>query len=161
MSRLRNIANNHGKVFLKYAVVGVSGTLIDVLLFTFLIATTPLGNTIGGHVAAATVSFVLAVVNNYTWNRKWTFRSHKAAIHRQFTKFFLVSSGGWLLNTLFLTLFSFVLLQFFIGGIVVPQSDVLPTWGSTLAKIGASCVVLVYNFLANRFWTFAEAPSRR
>ena len=60
-----------GKTFLKYALVGVSGTIIDVVGFTALISLTSLNRFI-----AASLSFVAAVINNYSWNRIWTFQDH-------------------------------------------------------------------------------------
>jgi dolichol-phosphate mannosyltransferase len=128
---------------LKYALVGVSGTFIDIGLFALLLARTVLSPTI-----AATLSFILAVINNYTWNRLWTY-AHvpKKNVHKQFAKFFFVSCGGLVLNILFLHLFSFGLSHVFFP---------LPIWGSVLAKIGASGMVLVYNFLLNTFWTFSS-----
>jgi putative flippase GtrA len=144
---IKKAIKKHSVPFLKYALVGVSGTVIDVGLFTLLIAKTPLGISYAGHIIAATISFTLAVLNNYTWNRKWTFRHHKAEDKKRFMKFFLVSCGGWVLNTTFLTVFSSILLLML--GFLTPGV-------SALAKICASGVVLIYNFIANRFWTFRE-----
>lgn len=123
--------------FIKYSVVGVSGTVIDVGLFALLIATTPLESSTTGHVTAASLSFLAAVINNYVWNRRWTFRDRTSRVRTQFTKFFIVSCGGWLLNTLSLLLFSLAI-------------------SPVVAKLGASGVVLAYNYSANRSWTFRQ-----
>ena len=58
------------KPFLKYCVVGVLGTLLDLAaLFVFVeyvgIAVIP----------ATTLSFLLAVTNNFILNKTWTFKS--------------------------------------------------------------------------------------
>ncbi len=145
MKRVHALVRRNAKVFLKYALVGVTGTVLDVGLFALLIITTPLGDSISGRIVAATISFILAVVNNYTWNRRWTFADKKSNVRQQFSKFFLVSCGGWFLNVAFLTLFTWVLIEMFAFGDVS---------GSTLAKILASGVVLSYNFVANKIWTF-------
>ncbi len=143
--------DKHGSAFLKYVVVGVIGTLLDVGLFTLLIAQTSLGNTWTGHITAATLSFLVAVINNYVLNSLWTFQSKKTTDKKQFSKFFLVSCLGWLLNVTFLSLFSWAI-AILIGS--------LPPLASAVAKICASGVVLIYNFIANRFWTFREALNR-
>lgn len=157
MQRLKKIQQQHGLVFLKYALVGISGTFIDVGLFTFLIATTFLGSTPVLHAVAASTSFVLAVTNNYYWNSRWTFAdASRAGSKKQYAKFLLVSTGGWLLNLFFLTIFASLLCQLLIGAGLLAAGAAIPTWGLTLAKIAASIVVLVYNFLANRFWTFKQ-----
>lgn len=147
---IRRILAHHGPVFGRYAIVGIGGTIIDVGLFAVLIATTPLGMTMSGRVVAASISFVLAVLNNYYWNRRWTFRSTSTAIGRQFGIFFLVSCGGWVLNATLLVAFTQL-----IHTALQMNDDVTPeTWMSFVAKIAASGVVLLYNYVANRSLTF-------
>lgn len=138
----RHLAKHHASTFFRYALVGASGTLIDVGIFTLLVAKTVLWPW-----AAATISFIAAVLNNYTWNRKWTYAHQKKTNSKQFEKFFLVSCGGLILNILFLSLFRSSFTVFW---------NPLPLWGLTLAKIGASGCVLLYNFLLNTFWTFSS-----
>lgn len=145
MKRIRAAVKNNAATFAKYAVVGATGTAIDVGLFALLVACTPLGASAGGRIVAATFTFVLAVANNYTWNRRWTFADRKSEVRKQFAKFFVVSCGGWGLNIAFLSLFSWILIHALFFGSVL---------GSALGKILASCVVLAYNFAANKLWTF-------
>ena len=144
--KLPHIIQKHGKAFTKYAIVGVAGTVIDVGLFTVLIAMTPLGFTSLGHTAAASISFVLAVINNYYWNSKWTFAAETSkASNKRFAKFFFVSCIGFVLNLMFLSIFASILSIAFVT---------MLTLDLTIAKVGASGCVLIYNFIANRFWTF-------
>ncbi len=130
--------------FIKYATVGAVGTLIDVGVFTLLVATTPLGDTYEGRIAAASCSFLLAVVNNYIGNRAWTFRNTDRRVGAQFTKFFLVSCIGLVLNAAALTLVSWL-----ISTVVMPS-----TATHAASKLVASGVVLLYNYFANSRWTF-------
>lgn len=141
-----------GKTFLKYAVVGVSGTIIDVAGFTALISLTSLNRFV-----AASMSFVAAVINNYSWNRIWTFQDHVHEIKKQFPKFFAVSVVGLLLNLFFLWLIALIIASLFTAIGFIPSVEAMPTWGQTLAKLGASACVLTYNFLANRYWTFKQS----
>ena len=124
---IRRFVNNHGMTFFKFAMVGATGTLVDVGVFTLLLSLSALGDSLAGHTIAASISFALAMVNNYQWNRLWTFRHHHAT-HRQFVKFMIVSCGGWVLNALFFTLLSWVALQIL---------GALPTSVSVLAKMFA------------------------
>ena len=144
---IKRTLKHHGIPFLKYALVGVSGTILDVGLFTLLVAVTPLGETLLGHIIAATITFTIAVSNNYFWNSRWTFKEHARRDKKQFFQFFLVSIIGWALNTFFLTVFSTLFIHLF--------STLTPLL-SALAKICASGIVLIYNFLMNRFWTFKK-----
>ncbi len=138
------------KYFLKYSIVGVSGTLIDIAGFAALLKFTSLN-----RFAAATISFIAAVANNFTWNKLWTFKDHQQNVSSQFAKFLLVSTGGLLLNLAFLWLFTRL-----IALLIDTDISQLSVLLSTLAKLGASATVLVYNFSMNRFWTFKPAQTK-
>jgi putative flippase GtrA len=119
--------------FLTFAGVGVVaavahyGVLI-VLVEIFKIA--PVIATLWGFLAGAAVSYWL--------NRHFTFRSDRP--HREAApRFLAVSTGGFVLNGLIM----FVLNEH---------------WGVPylLAQVIATLIVLVWNFSANRLWTFRD-----
>lgn|SRR5574344_766568 len=119
--------------FLKFGVVGVSGTLIDfgvtyVCKEIFRIHKF-LANAIG---------FILAATSNYILNRIWTWGSTSTQVGVEYLKFFAVSLIGLGINTLIIYLLH-------------------EHWKRNfyLAKVGATVVVMVWNFLANNFFTFA------
>ena len=119
--------------FLKFCVVGFSGTAIDFGL-TWLckeIFKVPkfLANAIG---------FVVAATSNYILNRTWTWGSTNEQVGVEYVKFFAVSLVGLGLNTLILYIFNEKLkLNFY------------------LSKVFATGVVMLWNFFANNFFTFA------
>ena len=119
--------------FLKFCVVGFSGTAIDFGL-TWLckeIFKVPkfLANAIG---------FVVAATSNYILNRTWTWGSTNEQVGVEYVKFFAVSLIGLGLNTLILYVFNEKLkLNFY------------------LSKVIATGVVMLWNFFANNFFTFA------
>lgn len=121
-------------VFAKYAAVGATGTLLDVASLYLLVEHLHVPVLI-----AAALSFVLAVVNNFLLNKFWTFQNRSRNIRKQFIKFFLVSLVGLGLTEACMTVFVFLL-----GIWYIP------------AKLATSGVVLTWNFLANRFWTFTD-----
>jgi putative flippase GtrA len=93
-------------------------------------------------VAASTAGAVLGAVINYSLNYRFTFRSTKQ--HRESaTKFAILVVIGWLLNALLM----------WIGvnklGIDYRISQVLTTG-----------LLMVWNFFANRFWTFRVADGK-
>lgn len=121
--------------FLKYCVVGVLGTAIDVAILWLLVR-------FGGLpvLAATSISFTVSVVNNFILNKFWTF-SHPSQNYRKlFIKFIIVSAGGLLLTNVFMWLF-------------VHAIEIWYIW----AKLITSGVVLVWNFLANKYWTFRHS----
>ena len=95
-------------------------------------------------VAANTLSFSLAVLNNFTWNRLWTFPESRSRRKRQqLPQFVLVNVVGLVINTLILLGMQSFLSQYI--------SD---PWDYNLAKAVAIGVVLFWNFGVNRMWTY-------
>ncbi len=122
--------------FIKFAIVGTSNTAIDFLIYAAL---TRLWEYWFDHkILASTIAFIIATVNSYSWNKYWTFRNKNQDHRVLFAKFFVVSSIGLGINV----------------GIF---SMLLPSgMNDIMIKILAIVVVLFWNFLANKFWTFAE-----
>jgi dolichol-phosphate mannosyltransferase len=115
----------------KFCVVGASGYVVNLLVYYLLL------DHAGLHYAlAATGSFLVAVTNNYTWNRLWTFRHQRGHFGYQGLRFLIVSVTVYLAN---LALLSVLVAAG--GGEIVSQ---------------AIAVVLVtpLNFLGNKLWSF-------
>jgi putative flippase GtrA len=115
----------------KFCTVGASGYVVNLTVFSALL----LGAGIH-HLPAATVSFLVAVTNNYAWNRLWTFRHQRGHVAYQGLRFLLVSTIALGANLLFL-------------GILV--------WlGMPKVAAQATAIVLVtpWNFVANKLWSF-------
>lgn len=124
------------KPILKYCIVGVVGTGVDVFsLYIFIeYERLPL-------IAATTIAFLLAVINNFILNKIWTFQSESNNIRKLFIKFLIVSCVGLLLTNVSMYL----------------QVEILEIW-YIYAKFITSGIVLVWNFLANKYWTFSLKP---
>ena len=54
------------------------------------------------HLPAATVSFLVAVTNNYTWNRLWTFAGQRGHVAYQGIRFLIVAVCALVANLLIL-----------------------------------------------------------
>jgi len=126
------------KQFIKFGIVGASGSVVDFgTLFTlkeFLAFNLYVANTI---------SFTAAVCNNFLWNSLWTFRgAYSGRKRRRFLPFVLVSIMGLGINQTIL----FVFHEY--TGLEAYQ------YGYLVAKAMATVVVMLWNFLANKFWTF-------
>jgi len=113
----------------KFGVVGLTGYVINLGVFAALVGW-------GAHVAAA-ISFVVAAVSNYWWNRHWTFVQEKSHIGVQGARFFVVSVAAFGVNQLWLVLFI----------------DVLD-WRKVLSQAIAILLVTPLNFLGNKLWSF-------
>lgn len=125
--------------FTRFLTVGAVGTLLDFSILTLLkLASLP-------TLAANSLSFTAGLLNNFTWNRLWTFGDAvNADWRKQLAQFTLVSLMGLALNNLI------VLSLEDIFGIILGQ----PQWGYLPAKVLATGVVVFWNYFANRTWTF-------
>jgi len=117
----------------KFGLVGGSGYLINLVVFGVLTGALDVH-----HIAAAIAAFVVAVSNNFWWNRHWTFAAGGGAVHFQAARFFAVSIAGLVINLA-------VLESLIASGSV----------GDLAAQAIAVAVAMPFNFICNRLWTFA------
>jgi len=76
--------------FLKFALVGTLGALIDFGVMNALSHWAGMS-----LVVAGTISFICAVINNFTWNRIWTYpESRSRPLFGQLGMFILVNLAG-------------------------------------------------------------------
>ena len=149
------------KRFLKFAVVGVIGAVVDFGTFNLL------ANLLGiDSLLASILSFSAALCSNFLWNRFWTYPdSRSKRIHQQVLQFALVSGVGLAIRTPVFAISEKPLIEFtrrMLPGILergLPLIDRLDpeTIGSNLALALAIVIVLFWNFGANRFWTYSDA----
>src|SRR6266545_1559971 len=94
----------------KFCIVGVSGYVVNLAVYAALLTGA------GFHyAAAATGSFVVAVTNNYLWNRLWTFRHRRGHFAHQGLRFFVVALIVYAGNLAILTALVLVTPANFIG----------------------------------------------
>jgi putative flippase GtrA len=129
----------NGKQFVKFAVVGGLGTIVNlaVLKLTLVLwgqfnASTPFVV----EAFASGLAFAVAVVNNYLLNRWWTFRS-SGTMRTEFLKFLVVSVAGLVLNEIVFSVFRAEL-----------HVNVL------VSQLVAIVCVLPLNFAVNKLWSF-------
>ena len=140
-SRLRHglrRAENWRQLF-KFCAVGGSGYVVNLIVFTFFLQVMGVH-----HLGAATAAFVVAVANNFWWNRHWTFDARDGHAGFQAARFFTIS--------VFAFLFAAALLE----------SLVRFTDASEIAAQAVSIVAATpLNFVGNKMWSFARPASRR
>lgn len=89
-------------------------------------------------IAASTSGFVIGAITNYQLNYRYTFASEKRHAEAM-SKFFTVAIVGMLFN-----------------GLVMYFCLELMDMPYLFAQLVATALVLLWNFLANRWWTFRE-----
>ena len=88
------------------------------------------------HVAAV-FAWLVAVANNFVWNRHWTFDARDGHVHFQAMRFLVVSLVAFGFSLLLLTIF-------------VESAGLAKVLAQALA-VGAS---MPLNFLGNKLWSF-------
>jgi putative flippase GtrA len=153
MSRLVTLAKTNRtefKRFSKFLVVGITGFVVDFGILNLLLA---LGVVFW---LAQSCSFFAAVVNNFTWNRYWTYPDSRAKpILRQLGMFAVLSLIGYAIRTPIALLLHgpyTALLQSVLG---MPP-DLAELLGKNMAVATAVLVVLFWNFFSNRFITYGD-----
>jgi putative flippase GtrA len=118
----------------RFCTVGASGYVVNLVVFTLLL------HGVGMHyLLAATGSFLVAVTNNYTWNRLWTFRGQRGHVAYQGLRFLVVSTLALAANLLILHL----LVRLGLGEVV--------------AQAIAIVLVTPLNFVGNKLWSFRRS----
>jgi len=142
--------------FLKFSAVGTLGAVVD--LGTFHLLHTRLGWT---EVPASIFSFVAAVTSNFFWNRYWTYPdSRSKPLRRQAGQFAIVSAIGLAIRT---PVFALLLGPWTSLAAIVLDTPIGATLPISTASLGADLalasvilIVLFWNFLANRLWTYGD-----
>ena len=120
---------------LKFAAVGASGYAVNLVAFAMLAAGADLH-----HIPAAIGAFLIAVTNNFLWNRHWTFSAAGGHAGHQGARFLAVSLLGLAINL--------AALELLVSVAGLPE---LP------AQALAVAVAMPANFVGNKLWTFRGA----
>lgn len=115
----------------KFCIVGASGYAVNLGVYSVLVHVASVN-----YIVAAVCSFAVAVTNNYTWNRLWTFRSERGHIALQGAKFLVVSLAALGANVAVLAI---------LVAVGVPK---IP------AQAAAIVLVTPLSFLGNKLWSF-------
>ncbi len=143
------------KRFIKFLFVGSIGFVVDFATFNLLTHLLYVAD-----VAAQAISFAVAVVSNFLWNYLWIYpESRTGSVTRKLGQFGIVSVIGLIIRT---PIFAYLLP---IADNAFASLGMAPDLRSRLdgnaALAGAVVVVLVWNFLANRLWTYGDVDRRK
>lgn len=139
--------------FLRFAVVGAIGAVIDFGAFNLLVSFAHLD-----PVLASIASFTAAVVSNFIWNRYWTYPdSRSKPVARQLVEFAVISVLGLAIRTPLFAVLEKPLPRLFTA---LPLPAGLPVdaqfLGHNTALAITVVVVMFWNFFVNRYWTYGD-----
>jgi dolichol-phosphate mannosyltransferase len=128
----------HSKTFLRFTVVGASGTLVNLGIFTVLI------NSGLNKFLASPISIELSIIYNFLLNNFWTFSARKTT-HRFYVK-------GLRFNIVSLLVLSISYTAFVI------LSVLLPTLAPQIHQALGIVPAMLANYFLNSYWTFRSWP---
>lgn len=145
----------------KFVIIGVLNTVVDLGVLSFLIFLFKNSFGIDAQDSFLTlgawvitfysiykgISFIIANVNSYYWNKYWTFQGNNKKTSSEILQFFIVSLIGFAINIITAS-FVFANIQP-IGGLNSDQ------WGLIGAAIG-SVAGLLWNFIGYKLWVFKK-----
>src|SRR3989344_9525855 len=130
--------------FTKFVAVGALNTLLDLGILNLIIFLS--GITMGyGYSLFKAISFIVANINSYYWNKHWTFASGGATNVKEFGRFFFVSAAGFIINVSVASLI--------VNVIGRPENISPERWANTGAVL-ATLVALFWNFIGYKIFVF-------
>jgi len=129
------------KTFIKFAVVGLSGVIVNLGVFKLLLAANV------NKYLASPISIEASIITNFLLNNYWTFRWRKSQDHTHIKglKFNMVS-----LIALAVSYSTFVVL-----------SVLFPETAPEIHQIAGIAPAMFINYFLNSYWTFKHAPDTR
>ena len=143
----------------KFGVIGVGNVLVDLgvlSLITMIFSSYFKIDSKDAMIGAVTfyslfksVSFIVANINSYFWNKYWTFdQGKKKQTKSEFVQFFAVSVVGFLINVFVAS----VVFNIIIGSIVTMTGGQLGLIGAAAGSIAG----LAWNFIGYKLWVFKK-----
>lgn len=129
----------------KFVLVGLMNTGIDFGVLNLLMWATGIDK---GRwlILLNMISFGTAVVNSYFWNKFWTFKAKDSSrVSWEFSQFLIVSIIGLIINTS---------IVYLLATFTSPMFGLSQRIWTNLAKVTATALSLVWNFLGYKFIVF-------
>jgi putative flippase GtrA len=133
---IASVAQRRGiRQFIKFSVVGASGTLVNLIVFTVLQHFDPRHAQALHYDALYTIGFFSGGVSNYYLNRIWTFQSTRHVLHEG-AQFLGVSTVAWIV------------------GLAVSYACAPALGHGHKLWLVATLAGILVNFFLNKYWTF-------
>jgi len=128
--------------FIKYCIVGGTGTIIDVGIYTVLTRIFHFY-----YILATGISVFIAIFNNFLLNKHWTFKKGKSGrTTKEYLKFFIVSVINYFLHIgIMYSIVEFTKLESIVGN-----------YEDFIAKFIAIIIITISNYIGNKYWTFKD-----
>ncbi len=126
------LKNNDIKKFIKFAITGGMNTLVDLAVFTALSALTGINVYV-----VQVISYTAGMLNSYTVNRSWTFKTDEGYLSPQLIKFAIANICVMAISLIIIY-------------IIYRQLG----YAELIAKLCSLVVTVPLGFVVNRLWVF-------
>ena len=135
----------------RFCIVGVVNTAVDILVLNLLIVITGTGHSGPLFTAFKTVSFLVALLNSFYMNSKWTFVGDDGArpTASQGAQFVVISVVGSIVN---------IASASYVASFLKPPAELVAYW-PTIAALMGTVFSFVFNFLGYKFLVFSNRAS--
>jgi len=138
--------------FAKFLTVGFANTAVDFGILNMLMWSSGIysGKTI---LLFNSISFLVAVIHSYIWNKLWTFKAKsKANIASQFLAFVVVSFIGLLINGI---------IVYLVSTLIKPLLGLKIELWTNAGKVLATIVSLIWNFIGYKLIVFKKKDEQQ
>jgi putative flippase GtrA len=143
----------------KFGVIGVGNVLVDLGVLSLLTilfssyfkikSTDALIGVVTFYSLFKSISFIIANINSYFWNKHWTFdQGDKKQTKSEFVQFFAVSIIGFLINVFVAS----VVFKIILGSLTSFNAGQLGLLGAAAGSIAG----LAWNFVGYKLWVFKK-----
>ncbi|MCK5476096.1 MAG: GtrA family protein [Candidatus Pacebacteria bacterium] len=138
---MKLLKNRHPKRFAKFSIVGSLNFLVDIIILNSLSYITGFNKGFFAAVFSA-ISFLVANINSYYLNRKWTFRDNEK--ESRYKVFLAISIVGIVINILIVYSFTTYVSQSYFSDII---------W-LNISKMIATSLVIFFNYYSYKRYVF-------
>ncbi len=132
--------------FAKFAAVGAFNTFLDWGVLNLLMAITGIASGVGFSLFKG-ISFTIATISAYFWNKYWTFGAKNKSNKEEVGKFILISVSGLIINV---SLASLIIFIFKNTTLVTPQQL------ANIAAATATAASMLWNFFGYKLFVFKK-----
>ena len=128
----------------KFLEVGALNTFVDLGVLNLLLFLFQMSSGLAFSLFKG-ISFAVAVLNSYFWNKHWTFKTKEENTRKEFTQFLLVSITGFLVN---------VGVASVVVNLIGPQFEISQTLWANIGALIATVAAMTWNFLGYKLIVF-------
>ena len=135
----------------RFCIVGIINTAVDIVALNLLIFVTGTGHSGPRFTAFKTISFVVALLNSFYMNSRWTFAGEAGdrPTVAQGAQFVVISVVASIVN---------IASASYVASFVKPPVELVGYWPTVAALVG-TVFSFVFNFIGYKFLVFSNRAS--